>query len=210
MPVCGLSQRASTRNARRTRPSATLDGSSLGRYCGSVDFAGLSKSALRVGEDASLRAASWAGEQVDELKGRGPFFQAKLALAVGYGVIALLTLLLVAPAHADWQVNQQRISFGMTFRTAVVVKNNDGGDLNAARVEVRGHGIEFDGKEVPGVWRSKKLDLPEGGQAKLVSEQLFDKDNRSPPYAFVATEVVVFDDDGDERVTLPVAPVLGN
>jgi hypothetical protein len=76
-------------------------------------------------------------------------------------------------------------------------------------VEVSGKGIEFDGKEVPGVWRTKPIALLEGLETKIVTEQLFDAKGANPPYTLDVKQLTIFDDPkGKDRVvTLPV-PVV--
>lgn len=154
---------------------------------------------------ARTAAKAFALRQMEEFKGRGPFFQAKAAVIAVYVVIVLLTLALAPPGTAAWSVAQTRLSFGLSFKTAVVVSNLDNGDLEDVVVVVTGKGIEFDGKERPGTWRTKTMTLPEGLPTKIVSEQLFDERGQNPPYALVVSRVSVLDGT-DVLMEMPVPP----
>ncbi|MCC7112702.1 MAG: hypothetical protein IT382_25650 [Deltaproteobacteria bacterium] len=133
-----------------------------------------------------------------------PYFQARVWLIAGYLAIVGATIILAPPEGEKWQVEAQRLGFGLSFKTVVSITNLDNGDLEGVVVEVRGKGIEFDGKEVPGVWRTKPVNLPEEAEVRILTEHLFDEKGVNPPYALTVSTVTVRDDDGD--VLLSVAP----
>jgi hypothetical protein len=158
--------------------------------------------------DAALRTAKksqeWAKGRWGDFRQESPYFQAKVWLVVGYVGVVILTLLIAPPEGDHWVVKQERINFGLTFKTAVAITNVDNGDVEDAVVEVRGKGIEFDGKEIPGTWSTKKITLVEDTTTKVFSEQLSDKNGGIPPYTLQVDYVRILDDDGD--VLFEVAP----
>jgi hypothetical protein len=157
----------------------------------------------------AIQAKAFAKGQLDEIKGRGPFFQAKLGVITGYVLVVLLTLALAPPGKPDWEVRQTRLSFGLSFKTALELTNADNGDLEDVIVFVSGKGIEFDGRQTPGTWRTKPMALPEGLATRIVAEQLFDDKGQHPPYSIVITSVKVLDGT-DTLLDAPVPPAPGS
>jgi hypothetical protein len=147
-------------------------------------------------------ARTWALERWSAFRAESPYFQAKVGLVAAYVVIVLLTVLLAPPKPEPWVCREERIPFGLSFKTAIEITNVTNGDLDDVTVEVRGNGIEFDGKKVPGVWQTKALDLVEGEKAKVLTEQLFDRNGANPPYSLDVETVTIFDDDKKPIVTL--------
>lgn len=139
-------------------------------------------------------------------RAESPYFQAKVGLVALYLVVVAVTIALVPPDREPWSVKQERIPFGLAFKTAIEIANFDSGDLNDVVLEVRGMGIEFDGKQTPGTWRTKPMLLIEGLPTKILTEQLFDSKGLSPPYSLVVESVTVVDDDHDVLVVLRPAP----
>ena len=156
--------------------------------------------------ERARQARVWAVDRWGAFRAESPYFQGKVGLVALYLVIVALTIVLVPPAGEPWAIRQERISFGLAFKTALEVSNNDSGDLEDVVLEVRGKGIEFDGKEIPGTWRTKPMLLIEGLPTKILTEQLFDAQGLSPPYSLVVDTVTVIDEDKDVLVVLRPAP----
>ena len=149
-------------------------------------------------------------ERWQEFRAESPYFQAKVGMVALYVVVVLLTVLLAPPSAAPWKIEQKRIPFGLAFKTAIEITNVSNGDLEDAVVEVRGKGIEFDGREIPGTWRTKPLVIVEGLPTKIQTEQLLDDKGLSPPYSLVVDLVTVFDDDKDVLIRATPAPPAQN
>lgn len=143
-------------------------------------------------------------------RAESPYFQAKVGMVALYVVVVLLTVILAPPSAAPWKIEQKRIPFGLAFKTAVEITNVSNGDLADAVVEVRGKGIEFDGREIPGTWRTKPLVILEGLPTKIQTEQLLDDKGLSPPYSLVVEVVTVYDDDKDVLIRANPAPPAQN
>jgi hypothetical protein len=143
------------------------------------------------------KAKLFTRERWQAFRAESPYFQAKVGLVALYVVVVLFTVLLAPPSAEPWKIEQKRIPFGLAFKTAVEIWNVSNGDIEEAVIEVRGKGIEFDGKEIPGVWRTKPLVLLEDEErpTKIQTEQLFDAKGLSPPYSLVVELVTVFDED---------------
>ncbi len=154
-------------------------------------------------------AGAWARGRYQAFRDQSPYFQAKVGLAAAYVVVVLLTVLVAPPRGAVWQASQQRINFGLAFKTAITITNLRAGDLEDVVVEVKGTGIEFDGKKDPGTWRTKPLDMPEGKELQILTEQLFDDRGVNPPYSLVVDTVRVVDDDKETVVVLHPKQVGG-
>ncbi len=139
-------------------------------------------------------SGEWARDRWGAFRKESPYFQARVWLILGYVAIVAATLWLAPPEGEHWRVKAERLGFGLAFKTAIVVTNVDNGDLDQVVVEVRGEGVEFDGRKVPGVWRTKPLQLPEEAEVTILTEQLFDAKGVPPPYALSVTSVSVIDD----------------
>lgn len=146
------------------------------------------------------KAKELAGDRWAAFRRESPFFQARVGLIAGYVVVVILTILVAPPSAEPWKIEQKRIPFGLAFKTAIEITNVNNGDIEEAIVEVRGKGIEFDGREIPGTWRTKPLALIEGLPTKVLTEQLVDAKGVPPPYSLVVDTVVVYDDDNDVLV----------
>ena len=142
-------------------------------------------------------SGEWARDRWGAFRKESPYFQARVLLVLAYLVIVVATLVLAPPEGEHWRATAERLGFGLSFKTAIRLTNVDNGDLDRVVVEVRGQGVEFDGRKVPGVWRTKPLDLPEEADVKILTEQLFDAKGTSPPYALTVATVAVIDEDGD-------------
>ncbi|OGQ24015.1 MAG: hypothetical protein A2138_25310 [Deltaproteobacteria bacterium RBG_16_71_12] len=154
------------------------------------------------------QSGEWARDRWSAFRKESPYFQARIWLILGYLVIVVATLILAPPEGEHWQAKALRLGFGMSFKTAISLTNIDNGDLEGVVVEVRGEGVEFDGKKVPGVWRSKPLNLPEEAEVRILPEQLFDAKGVSPPYALSVATISIIDDD-DVLVTIAPRQVGG-
>ncbi|MCC7070594.1 MAG: hypothetical protein IT383_04685 [Deltaproteobacteria bacterium] len=139
-------------------------------------------------------SGEWARDRWGAFRKESPYFQARVWLIVGYVAVVLATVWLAPPEGEHWRATADRLGFGLSFKTAIRVTNIDNGDLEGVVVEVRGEGVEFDGRKVPGVWRTKPLTLPEEVEVTVLTEQLFDAKGASPPYALSVTTVSVIDD----------------
>ena len=148
------------------------------------------------------RARVWTVDRWGAFRAESPYFQGKVGLVALYLVVVSLTILLVPPDGEPWAAKQERISFGLAFKTALEVSNFDSGNLEDVVLEVRGKGIEFDGKEIPGIWRTKPMLLIEGRPTKILTEQLFSDIGLNPPYSLVVDTITVIDDDKDVLVVL--------
>jgi hypothetical protein len=152
------------------------------------------------------KAKLFTRERWNAFRAESPYFQAKVGMVALYVVVVLLTVLIAPPSAEPWKIEQKRIPFGLAFKTAVEITNVSNGDIEDAVVEVNGKGIEFDGKEIPGTWRTKPLLLVEGLPTKIQTEQLFDARGLSPPYSLVVDVVTVFDDDKDVLIRASPPP----
>jgi hypothetical protein len=151
-------------------------------------------------------ARVWLLDRWADFRAESPYFQAKVGLVAGYLVIVVLTLVLAPPSGPSWSIQEERLSFGLSFKTAVQITNFDNGTLKNVVVEVRGVGIEYDGRQVPGVWRTKPLTLKEGVRTAVLTEHLFDERGVSPPMSLNVHLVTIYDDDNDkilERTPTP-------
>ena len=146
------------------------------------------KEALAAG---AKKGRDWAEGRWAEFRAESPYFQAKVGLGVAYAVIVVLTILLAPPRGITWQSSQERIPFGLAFKTAVLLKNLRAGDLDDVTIEIKGEGIEFDGRKVPGAWHTRPMNLPEGREAKILTENLYDDQNVNPPYSLVVDSLKV-------------------
>jgi hypothetical protein len=155
----------------------------------------------------ATKAKLFTRERWQAFRAESPYFQAKVGMVALYVVVVLATVLLAPPSAEPWKIEQKRIPFGLAFKTAVEVTNVSNGDLEDVVIEVKGRGIEFDGREIPGTWRTKPLLLLEALPTKVQTEQLFDGKGLSPPYSLVVDTVTVFDDDNDVLIRAnPPAP----
>lgn len=156
----------------------------------------------------SNKAKQTALERWQAFRAESPYFQAKVGLVALYIVVVVATLLLAPPSPEPWRVEVKRIPFGLAFKTALELTNVSNGDLEDVVVEVRGKGIEFDGRQIPGVWRTKPMTLIEDEEqpAKILTEQLADDKGVPPPYSLVVDTVTVYDDDNEALVVLHPPP----
>lgn len=146
-------------------------------------------------------SGEWARDRWGAFRKESPYFQARVWLIVGYVAIVVATVWLAPPEGEHWRVKAERLGFGLSFKTVIAVTNVDNGEIDDAVVEVRGEGVEFDGRKVPGVWRTKPLRLPEEVEVTVVTEHLFDAKGVPPPYALSVTSVSIIDD-GDVLATI--------
>ena len=154
----------------------------------------------------SKQAQATALEKWQAFRAESPYFQAKVGLVALYAVIVVATLLLAPPSEAPWRAEQKRIPFGLAFKTALEITNVSNGEIEDAVIEVAGKGIEFDGRQIPGVWRTKPMLLVEGLPTQVLTEQLADKGGVPPPYSLVVDRVTIYDDDKDVLVVLHPPP----
>lgn len=148
-------------------------------------------------------SGEWARDRWGAFRKESPYFQARVWLIVGYLVIVVATVFLAPPEGVHWLAKAERLGFGLSFKTAIGVTNVDNGDLEGVVIEVRGEGVEFDGKKVPGVWRTKPINLPEEVEVKILTEHLFDAKGLSPPYALSVSTISVID---GKDVLMTIAP----
>lgn len=158
-------------------------------------------------EETAQASQQWARERWSEFRATSPYFQGKVALVAGYLVVVALTILLAPPEGDHWRIRSERLSFGLSFKTVITLENVDNGDYEDAIIEVVGKAIEFDGKERPGVWRTRPMALPEAVPTKIFSESLLDARGAVAPYSLVVEQVKVFD--GEELVIALRPPPSG-
>ncbi len=152
------------------------------------------------------KAKLFTRERWQAFRAESPYFQAKVGMVALYVVVVLATILLAPPSAEPWKIEQKRIPFGLAFKTAIEITNVSNGDIEDGTVEVTGKGIEFDGREIPGTWRTKPMLILEGLPTKIQTEQLLDAKGLSPPYSLVVDSVTVFDDDKDVLIRVNPAP----
>jgi hypothetical protein len=144
-----------------------------------------------------LEVTDWAKGQVQSrwqaFRQESPYFQLKVVLGLAYAVVVVLTVILAPPRGEKWAVAQERINFGLSYRTTLKITNMRNGDLDDVVLELRGNGIEFDGKKVPGTWHTKPIAMPEGKELLVNTEQLFDARGENPPYALDVDDARVLD-----------------
>jgi hypothetical protein len=164
--------------------------------------------------DASLarqrldQVVAWTHQRWRDFREESPYFQAKVALVVGYVAIVLLTLWLAPPTTVPWVIKPQRIDTGLGQRTAFLIRNDDAGTQRRVHLEVDGDAVGPDGRRT-GSWRSEPFDLPEGEDRQLQPEDVLDA-NKNPPGAKEAIEVKearIVDKDGD--VLFVATPTAG-
>lgn len=148
-------------------------------------------------------SGEWARDRWGAFRKESPYFQARLWLILAYLVIVVATVILAPPEGEHWQAKAVRLGFGLSFKTAIAVTNVDNGDLEGVVVEVRGEGVEFDGKKVPGMWRTKPVNLPEEVEVRILPEHLFDAKGVSPPYALSVSTISIID---GKKVLMTMSP----
>ncbi|MDP2340732.1 MAG: hypothetical protein Q8O67_07235 [Deltaproteobacteria bacterium] len=153
---------------------------------------------------AKETALATAGEGKELLIGRwrrfreeSPYFQAKVALVLGWLVISIFTALVAPPPPETFIVETKMLNFGLAEKTTLIIFNQAGGDLDTAAVEVTGTMTDFDGKKTPGKWATKVIAIPQGLKTTLSTESFFDAKGVNPGYQLLI-DVVVIKDDGDE------------
>jgi hypothetical protein len=152
-------------------------------------------------------ALQWSKQRWRDFREESPYFQAKVALVVGYLLIVVATIVVAPPEPIEWVVRSRNVDTGLGTRTALLVINQDAGDQRRVRLEVIGAAVNADGQRRAGVWRSEPFDLAEGEQLQLQPEDVFDSDHRPPG----AREVLALDQfrilqlDGDAEFTGPVS-----
>lgn len=166
------------------------------------------------GKESLNRVVEHTGEFVRDRWGafrrESPYFQARVWLVAGYLAIVVGTIFLAPPEGEHWRVSAQRLGFGLSFKTAISITNIDNGDLDKVTIEVRGKGIEYDGREVPGVWRTKPINLPEEAEVRILTEHLFNEKGQSPPFALTVATVTLFDEDGEPILSIAPQQVGAN
>ena len=145
-------------------------------------------------------------ERWTDFREESPYFQAKVGLVAAWLLISTLTIAIAPPATIPFIVEQQAIPFGASKKTILVILNQDGGDIPEGIVEVHGTLTEFDGKEIPGVWATKVVAIPEGVKTTLSTEKFFDKKGIPPGYNLHIDSVRILD--GDETVFTGAPPVV--
>jgi hypothetical protein len=126
-----------------------------------------------------------------------PYFQAKVGLVAAWLVVSLVTIVVVPPPTIPFVVEQQASSFGLSTKTTLIVFNADGGDLINATVEISGTVTEFDGRTIPGSYRTKPITIVEGLKTTLSTESFFGAKGDHPGYQIHIDRVVIRDDDDE-------------
>lgn len=136
-----------------------------------------------------------------QFRTESPYFQAKVGLTALYIAVVVLTVIVAPPAVAPWVCREERIDFGLSFKTAIEITNVSNGELDDIVVEVHGKAVEYNGAKVPGQWSSKPVSLPEGERVRLLAERLTDAQGVVAPGA-LETERVVLKHKGDKIAEL--------
>lgn len=126
-----------------------------------------------------------------------PYFQAKVGLVGAWLLVSLLTFLIAPPSPVAFFVEQRVLSFGLAEKTALVIFNRAGGDLDTAVVTVTGTQTDFDGRQASGTWATKTIAVPQGLKTTLSTESFFDGKGINPSYQLKINHVLITDD-GDE------------
>ena len=82
------------------------------------------------GQDAAKKAGLWAKGRWADFRQESPYFQGKVGLAAIYVVIVVLTIFLAPPRGDKWACTEERIPFGLAFKTALIISNLRNGDLD--------------------------------------------------------------------------------
>lgn len=151
-------------------------------------------------------ARAWLEARWADFRAESLYFQARVGVLAAYAVVVVLTVLIAPPSKVPWRCVEDRITFGLSFKTIVEVTNVDNGELEDVLFEVKGTGVEYDGKRISGTWRTKPLTLEEGKKYTLLTEQLFDERGISPPFSLELQEVTVLEEDGERIAQLQCEP----
>jgi len=160
-------------------------------------------------QDVAARAATKGKDALlarwQAFREESPYFQAKVGLVAAWAVVAILTVFIAPPSPIPFVIEQKSMSFGLSAKTTLTIFNQNAGNLEDATVEITGATIDFDDKELPGSWRTKKMVIPEGLKTTLSTESFFDKSGISPGHNLRIVNVRVLDDDDDELYNGPAA-----
>lgn len=132
-----------------------------------------------------------------DFREESPYFQAKFALVGAWVVVSLFTVAIVPPPTIPFVVEQQVFSFGLSQKTALLIFNADGGDLDAAVVEITGTVTDYAGRKTSGTWRTKPVIIAEGLKTTLSTESFSNDKGENPAYEINVENVRILDD-GDE------------
>jgi hypothetical protein len=156
---------------------------------------------------ALTRSKDFTQSRWQAFREESPYFQAKVAMVAAWLAISVATVILAPPSPIPFIVEQKAINFGLSTKTTLIILNQDGGDLDAAVVEVSGVTTDFDGKASRGVWASKPIALPEGLKTTLSTESFFDQKGLNPGYQLRVDNVRILDDGDEVYVGPPTAPL---
>jgi len=156
---------------------------------------------------ALSRSKQFTQSRWQAFREESPYFQAKVAMVAAWIAISVVTIIVAPPSAIPFIVEQKAINFGLSTKTTLIIFNQNGGDLDAAVVEVTGVTTDFDGKESRGVWASKPVALPEGLKTTLSTESFFDPKGLNPGYQLRIDTVRILDDDDEVFLGPPTAPM---
>ena len=125
-------------------------------------------------ESIGTRVHSALKARWSDLRARSVFYQARVALLAVYALVVITTLIVAPPLVEDFEMSWDQVSFGASSVTYVDFQNNDLGTLKDVTVEVRGEGVEFDGRRKKNVWTGVIRKLPEGDRTQIKPEMLKD------------------------------------
>jgi hypothetical protein len=129
-------------------------------------------------------------------RARPLYFQYRVALVAAWLVVSGLTIAVAPPVPRDFVVERRDLSFGLANRTALLVINQNSGNLDDCVLEVTGVDVDFDGHSLgPGTWRTKPFKFHKGDRKTISTEEFFDDKNRNPGYQLEVTRARLLDDD---------------
>lgn len=151
--------------------------------------------ARALARDTAGKGLAFLKERWQDFREESPYFQAKVGLVAAWIVVSVLTIAIAPPPTVPFIIQQHKVNFGLSVKTAIEIQNQDGGDIVEAIVEVRGTLTEFDGKKIPGVWRTKPITIAEGLKTTLSTESLYDQKGLHPSYQLDVQTLTIYDGD---------------
>ena len=156
----------------------------------------MSKAAEK-GREWAEKAWAWIQDKWADFRETPIYFQAKVALFVGYGVIVVGTVVLAPPSPPACSIEVGAMEWGAGTRAFIDITNSNLGDLENAMLFVEGSVRDIDGSQKSGRWKTIFKTFPEKERKKIWPEQLTDKDKRPASSTLQVTRVTLESEDGD-------------